>query len=235
MAWLSALAGLGGAYLGYKGQKDANQKNVQLAREQMAFQERMSNTAYQRAALDLEKAGLNRILALGSPASTPGGQTAQVGNVGAAAVTAGSAAAGTGLAFKRLRQEIKNMKAQAKLTTAQADALIPMQELGKEVYSAKQRATNFFNEFAKPGLSWSPTVRGQMSRAGSAKMTQSLKDREKALGSINLPPNKNNRTRIGLALQNTDAWIKEYRDKNGKLPSEEQIQRVFDTFYESRY
>ena len=84
MAWLSALAGLGGAYLGYKGQKDANQKNVQLAKEQMAFQERMSNTAYQRAALDLEKAGLNRILALGSPASTPGGQTAQVGNVGAA-------------------------------------------------------------------------------------------------------------------------------------------------------
>lgn len=33
----------------------------------------MSSTAYQRAAKDLEKAGLNRILAVGSPASTPSG------------------------------------------------------------------------------------------------------------------------------------------------------------------
>ena len=43
------------------------------AKSQMRFQEHMANTQYQRAAKDLEAAGLNRIIALGSPADSPGG------------------------------------------------------------------------------------------------------------------------------------------------------------------
>ena len=44
------------------------------ARMQQRFQERMSSTAHQREAADLEKAGLNRVLSLGHPgASTPQG------------------------------------------------------------------------------------------------------------------------------------------------------------------
>lgn len=50
--------------------------NRQEARENREWQERMSNTQYQRAAKDLEAAGLNRIIALGSPASTPSGSAA---------------------------------------------------------------------------------------------------------------------------------------------------------------
>lgn len=46
------------------------------AKKQMQFQERMANTQYQRAAVDLEKAGLNRVLALGSPAPSPAGASA---------------------------------------------------------------------------------------------------------------------------------------------------------------
>ena len=111
MSLLGAIGSVAAGYLGYKGQKDANQKNLQIAREQMAFQERMSNTAYQRAALDMEKAGLNRILALGSPASTPGGQTAVMQSEEGAGLSQGLAAAATALAMKRQKQELKNMKA----------------------------------------------------------------------------------------------------------------------------
>ena len=64
---LDNILGLGGSLVsglfGYAGQQSANRTNVKLAREQMAFQERMSNTSYQRAVKDMQAAGLNPMLA----------------------------------------------------------------------------------------------------------------------------------------------------------------------------
>ncbi len=73
---ISAVGSFLGGRQADKGQRAANKANLQIAREQMDFQERMSSTAYQRSAKDLSAAGLNRILALGSPASSPSGALA---------------------------------------------------------------------------------------------------------------------------------------------------------------
>lgn len=63
-----------GGLFGQEGQQDANSANAAASQKQMDFQERMSNTSYQRGMKDMRLAGLNPMLAfMKGGASTPNG------------------------------------------------------------------------------------------------------------------------------------------------------------------
>lgn len=99
--------------LNYLGQKSANKMNREIAREQMDFQERMSNTSYQRAVADMQAAGINPMLAaMQGGASTPGGSSTYAQNEFSGAV-------GAQIASRQASASIEQTKALTKIMEAE--------------------------------------------------------------------------------------------------------------------
>lgn len=122
MSWYQAAAQIGSGLLSRSGQSEANKTNIKLQKEQLAWQERMSNTAHQRQVADLQAAGLNPMLSVsGTGASTPNVAPARVENVEEDAAKYYSAAAASAAALKKTEAETKLIDEQAESIRSMRD------------------------------------------------------------------------------------------------------------------
>lgn len=139
-----------GGLFGRKGQKDANQASAAMAREQMAFQERMSNTSHQREVKDLLAAGLNPILSAtgGSGASTPAGATStfQNENAGFGGLSQATVSA---FAVRNMRQELLNAEKTWEVLEAQRRKTNNDADVGAEDALMKKYTREFMEEFGQ--------------------------------------------------------------------------------------
>jgi len=151
-----------GAISGFLGGQSANKASAESASQQMAFQENMANTSYQRAIADMKAAGINPMLAttLGG-AGTPSG--AAIPQVTGAPMqnpySAVGSAVNSAIDAIRTRYEIKNMRETNRKIASDTALNYALQRSAEKDAMLKVSNARVANETAKnlrlqqPGLS----------------------------------------------------------------------------------
>ncbi len=161
---------IGGA-LGIGGSAVSAQQSAKEAKKNREFQERMSSTAYQRSAKDLEAAGLNRILALGNPATTPGGAMGVVPDYGQSITAGAQAGMGTQTGAAQIGQQKaleKKILQQTKNLTQEEQILIQKSKLWKEIAPILTQAGSDFSELTKVLNALAPQILEALQEMGAS-------------------------------------------------------------------
>lgn len=100
------------AFMGYLGQRQTNAANAQQAQQQMDFQREQTSTSYQRGVEDMQKAGLNPMLAYSQGgAASGGGAQATMGNEAQAGMSSAVQALMTRQQLAQMAAQVENIQA----------------------------------------------------------------------------------------------------------------------------
>lgn len=179
--------GLLGGVASLIGGNQANVANARQAQLNRDFQERMSNTSWQRGVADMRAAGINPALAYsqGGASQPGGGQATNMQDVVTPAIS-------TAMQAFRTRQELGNMKEQRRLTGWQADKAreeTTAQAVQNAVNTAESGAANDFPSIKNSiaGQRAITALNLARAQATSAASIARKADADAAISRVNLP------------------------------------------------